>query len=276
VNASPPARAAGSMPARHRAKRGRPASAVSHAPGSIRSDVPAARSDVRTTRSEVPSGRGGAPTARAGDRAAIRLWTVAAVALGGLAGSVSVGGWWGGGGGLLVGVACAGWLARQPTPMEREARRRFAAELPFATDLVAAALRAGSTPDAAARLVAQAVGGPVGERLALVGHALRHGRPAGEAWAHLGDSEAARRVVRAAQRSGHSGAALAGSLARVADDLRADAVLAAETRARTAGVLVVLPLGLCFLPAFVLTGLVPVIVAVVGGVLTTAPPTAPP
>jgi hypothetical protein len=33
----------------------------------------------------------------------------------------------------------------------------------------------------------------------------------------------------------------------------------------------VLPLGLCFLPAFVLTGLVPVIVAVVGGVLTTKP-----
>jgi hypothetical protein len=69
---------------------------------------------------------------------------------------------------------------------------------------------------------------------------------------------------------------MAGSFARVADDLRADAVLAAEARARTAGVLVVLPLGLCFLPAFVLTGLVPVIVAVVGGVLTAAPQGAPP
>jgi pilus assembly protein TadC len=40
-----------------------------------------------------------------------------------------------------------------------------------------------------------------------------------------------------------------------------------EAAARRAGVLVVLPLGLCFLPAFVFAGLVPVIVAVLGDVL---------
>jgi pilus assembly protein TadC len=201
---------------------------------------------------------------------------VMVVPLGALAGAVSVGGSPGAVGGLLVGIATAAWLARQPSTSERAWRRRFAAELPFAVDLVAAALRAGSTPESAARQVARAVGGPVGERLSLVERALRTGAAAGEAWQHLGGGEAARRVARAALRSGHSGAALAGSFARVADDLRADAVLAAETRARTAGVLVVLPLGLCFLPAFVLTGLVPVIVAVVGGVLVTAPSTAPP
>ena len=101
--------------------------------------------------------------------------------------------------------------------------------------------------------------------------ALRSGAGAAVGWGLLGDGSGSR-VARAAERSGHSGAALAGAFARVADDLRADAVQTAEARARTAGVLVVLPLGLCFLPAFVLTGLVPVIVAVVGGVLTTAPP----
>ena len=37
--------------------------------------------------------------------------------------------------------------------------------------------------------------------------------------------------------------------------------------ARRSGVLIVLPLGLCFLPAFVLAGLVPVVVAVLGDVL---------
>jgi pilus assembly protein TadC len=196
--------------------------------------------------------------------------------LGAVAGGVSVGGTPGAVGGLLIGIACGVWLAGQPTASERARGRRFAAELPFAVDLVAAALRAGSTPDAAARHVAQVVGGLVGERLSLVARALRLGAAPADAWQHLGDGEAARRVARAAARSGHSGAALAGSFARVADDLRVDTVLAAETRARTAGVLVVLPLGLCFLPAFVLTGLVPVIVAVVGGVLTAAPPTAPP
>jgi Flp pilus assembly protein TadB len=204
------------------------------------------------------------------------LWMVAVVALGGVAGAVTVGGWWGGCGGVLVGAACAVWLDRQPSAAERAQRLRFEAELPFAVDLVAAALRAGATPDSAARLVARAVGGPVGVRLGLVERALRAGASPGDAWAHLGDSEAARRVIRAARRSGHSGAALAGSLSRVADDLRADVVTATEARARTAGVLVVLPLGLCFLPAFVLTGLVPVVVGVVEGVVTTLTAVAPP
>lgn len=236
-----------SMPARHRAERGRPAPVASR-----------------------PGAAGTGP-----DR--LRpVWMVIVAPLGALAGAASVGGSRGAVAGLLIGIACAIWLARQPTTAERLWRRRFEAELPFAVDLVAAALRAGATPDAAAREVAQAVGGPVGERLNLVARALRLGGAPGEAWQDLGGGEAARRVVRAAARSGHSGAALAGSLARVADDLRGDAVLAAETRSRTAGVLVVLPLGLCFLPAFLLTGLVPVIIAVVGGVLTTAPQTAPP
>jgi pilus assembly protein TadC len=192
---------------------------------------------------------------------------VATVALGGLAGQVAVGHWWGAGGGLLVGLACARWLARQPSRQQRAEQHRFVAELPFAIDLIAAALRAGATPDAAARLVADAVGGPVARHLNRVERALRLGATAGEAWAYLGASEATARVVRAAQRSGHSGAALAGALAGVAEDLRADVLLRTEARVRTAGVLIVLPLGLCFLPAFVLTGLVPVVAAVVGGVL---------
>ena len=43
--------------------------------------------------------------------------------------------------------------------------------------------------------------------------------------------------------------------------------LASEAAARRAGVLIVLPLGLCFLPAFILAGLVPVLVAVLRDVL---------
>ena len=68
-------------------------------------------------------------------------------------------------------------------------------------------------------------------------------------------------------RSSSSGGALAGALLRLADDLRADRSVAAEAAARRSGVLIVLPLGLCFLPAFVLAGLVPVVVAVLGDVL---------
>jgi pilus assembly protein TadC len=60
-------------------------------------------------------------------------------------------------------------------------------------------------------------------------------------------------------RAHHSGAALADVLNRVAADLRRDLRAQAETAAAHASVKAVLPLGLCFLPAFLLIGVVPVV-----------------
>jgi pilus assembly protein TadC len=186
----------------------------------------------------------------------------------GIALAAAVGGW----PGLVLGSVAAipvhRWLARQPTEAARTEARRVAADLPCAADLLAAALRAGAPPDVAARCVATAIGPPLGERLARVGRALRLGATADEAWSYLGDDPGVARVVGAAVRSQHSGAAFAGALTRVADDLRADHLVAADAAARRAGVLIVLPLGLCFLPAFVLAGLVPVVAAVLGDVLS--------
>ena len=96
---------------------------------------------------------------------------------------------------------------------------------------------------------------------------MRQGATAGQAWRYVADLPGAERLVRAAVRSADSGAALTGALARVADDLRAARDVAAEARARRVGVFAVLPLGLCILPAFVLAGVVPVVVAVLGDVL---------
>ena len=79
------------------------------------------------------------------------------------------------------------------------------------------------------------------------------------AWADaLADSvlaPAARAVVRAYE----SGAPVADALCHVAMDLRRNVRSAAETEARKAGVRAVIPLGVCFLPAFVLVGVVPVV-----------------
>ncbi len=213
-------------------------------------------------RTGIPDGRNWRTVAR---------WCVGTAAAGAGAGLVVASAWWGGAIGIAIGVGCGWWLAHQPTAADRWFRTQFDADLPFAVDLVAAALRAGATPDAALRVVAEAVSGPVGARFSRVEQALRLGIPTAEAWSFLGDVDSSIRVARAAQRSGHSGAALAGALVRIADDLRTDSALASEAAARRAGVLVVLPLGLCFLPAFVLTGLVPVIVAVIGGVLSASP-----
>ena len=85
--------------------------------------------------------------------------------------------------GALVGSPVARWLPRHRRRPCRAARARADADLPFAADLLAAALQAGATPDGAARLVGTAIGGPLGDRLARVDRALRLGAPAAEAWA---------------------------------------------------------------------------------------------
>jgi pilus assembly protein TadC len=178
-----------------------------------------------------------------------------------------VGRWWGVPVGIAVGVAVDRFLRRSEPAEVRAARERAGADLPLCADLLAAALRAGAPVDRAASAVADALDGPLGERLDRTARSLRLGAEPAEAWAHLADVTGAQRLIAAAIRSSASGGALAGALTRLADDLRADRSVAAEAAARRAGVLIVLPLGLCFLPAFVLAGLVPVMVAVLGDVL---------
>jgi Flp pilus assembly protein TadB len=190
-----------------------------------------------------------------------------AAVLAGAAAGLLVGGWAGIGCGIAVAVVADRALRRLTPPAVRAERARCAADLPLAADLVAAALRSGVPVDGAVAAVAGVLGGPLGERLGRVARSLRLGGEPAEAWQHLTDVPGSARLAAAAVRSSSSGGALAGALTRLADDLRADRAVAAEAGARRAGVLVVLPLGLCFLPAFVLAGLVPVIVAVLGGVL---------
>jgi pilus assembly protein TadC len=158
-------------------------------------------------------------------------------------------------------------LRRIEPPHIRERRMREAADLAIGADLLAAALRAGAPVDRAVAAVAEALGGPLGERFVAVARSLRLGADPEEAWELLDAVPGGHRMAAAAVRSSSSGAALAGAFTRLADDLRADRAVATESAARRAGVLIVLPLGLCFLPAFILAGLVPVIVAVLGDVL---------
>jgi pilus assembly protein TadC len=185
----------------------------------------------------------------------------------GLATAGVLGEWWAVPVGAAVGIATDRVLRRVEPAAVRADRVRAVADLPLAADLLAAALRAGAPVDRAVDAVADALGGPLAELLRRTARSLRLGAAPVEAWAHLSSVRGADRLIAAAVRSTSSGGALAGALARLADDLRADRSVAAEAAARRAGVLIVLPLGLCFLPAFVLAGLVPVVVAVLGDVL---------
>ena len=65
------------------------------------------------------------------------------------------------------------------------------------------------------------------------------------------------------------GAPVAAAVSRLAAEVRAEGRGAAEQAARRVGVLAVAPLGLSFLPAFVLLGVVPVVVGLAGPLLAT-------
>jgi pilus assembly protein TadC len=193
----------------------------------------------------------------------------AGAALGGLATAIVVSGWLGVGLGFAVAVGLDLLLRRLEPAAARRRRLREAADLPVAADLMAAALGSGAPVDRAVGCVGHALGGPLGDRLEMVGRELRLGGEPADAWRQVAGITGGDRLAIAAVRSARSGAAMAGALSRVAEDLRSERAGAAEAAARRAGVLVVLPLGLCFLPAFVLAGLVPVVVAILGDVLVT-------
>jgi pilus assembly protein TadC len=74
-------------------------------------------------------------------------------------------------------------------------------------------------------------------------------------------------LLRLARRSSASGVALADAVSGLATQCRQDATHAAAATAERAGVLIAGPLGLCFLPAFVCLGIVPVIAGLAGDFL---------
>jgi pilus assembly protein TadC len=74
-------------------------------------------------------------------------------------------------------------------------------------------------------------------------------------------------LLRLARRSATSGAALAQGIADLADQSRHDAASAADAKAQRASVLIAGPLGLCYLPAFVCLGIVPIVAGLAGDVL---------
>jgi hypothetical protein len=92
------------------------------------------------------------------------------------------------------------------------------------------------------------------------------GWTAGE-WLNLADDPALASLGRAAARAATGGAPVAATLARLARDQRRTARAAASARARTAGIRAVAPLGLCFLPAFIILGIVPAIAGMARNVL---------
>ena len=197
----------------------------------------------------------------------VRRWLpVAGV---GCAGWVLVGGVVGVAVGLVLAAGLWRWRVRQTADAGvREADAREAArQLPLAADLLAACIAAGAGPVIAAQTVGEALGGPVGEGLARGAAEVRLGGEPGEAWRRLASTPGAGALARLLERADVSGLPAAAPVAGLAADARADWGRAATERARRAAVLVTAPVGLCFLPAFIAVGVLPIVIGLAGGVL---------
>lgn len=141
-------------------------------------------------------------------------------------------------------------------------------------DLLAACLRAGLPMADAARAVAPEAPEPLGGALRRAADLLALGADAATAWEQVARDGAGRpradeieSLARMARRSARSGASLAVAVGELAGQRRATVEDAAAAKAERAGVLIGGPLGLCFLPAFVCLGIVPVVIGLAGRVL---------
>lgn len=110
-------------------------------------------------------------------------------------------------------------------------------------------------------MVAAALPGAAADRLAGVAARLGLGLDPVQVWSGLADDPELGRLGRALARAQASGAPVVPAVERLADDLARAARAETEDRARAVGVKAALPLGLCLLPAFVLIGIVPLVVA---------------
>jgi len=157
------------------------------------------------------------------------------------------------------------WFRRTFTT--RGAQERAAAiraGVPVACDLLAVCVEAGRPPRGALRVVAEACEEPTRSVLMGVWNQIDLGVDEGRAWAALGDQPGYRGVARDLARSVRSGVALGDLLRAHAAEARAVVEADARARARTVAVTGVVPLVTCFLPAFLLVGVVPIFGGLIG------------
>lgn len=174
------------------------------------------------------------------------------------------------GGGLLL-LGFSRWMLAIPLVLgvllaRHHRRPRAAAELPLVVDLLAATLRGGALLPMAVEVAAGAARTQAREQLLPVARSLEAGADAAEAWSGCAADTELAAVARICARTGVSGSSAAAELERLARRMRARRRTDVDTRSARAAVWVVLPLCLCFLPAFVLVGVVPMAIGLLEAV----------
>lgn len=187
-----------------------------------------------------------------------------------LAGCAFVGAWVFVGGtiGMLVGggAAVTAWrvIGGAESPAARRQREELERALPLGVDLLATCLSSGAAVEGALQRVADAVGGRLGDRLLAIRHRLALGVDPASVWEQVAGDPVLGPLGRSIARSYGSGASVVDAVESLSADLRERARTDAEVRANSVDVKAAAPLGACFLPAFVLLGVVPLVAGVVG------------
>jgi Flp pilus assembly protein TadB len=185
-----------------------------------------------------------------------------------LSGLAFVGGWAFVGGllGVAAGLAVAtiSWrvLGRTESPAVRRRRERLARELPVGVQLLGSCLAAGAAIGPAFQVVADALPGPLGDELRRLHHRLELGVDPRVVWRELGAHPQLAALGRTLGRAHETGVSVATGIEALAGELRARARTQVEERARSVDVRAAAPLGACFLPAFLLLGVVPLVVGI--------------
>ena len=173
---------------------------------------------------------------------------------------------------LLAGSRSRPWLRlsaaeqrRRTTPSGRDDPLAEASSF----DVLAACLRSGMAVSTAASATAPAAPAPLARVLSRAADLLALGAEPTTAWTNSDSptDHSADALMRLARRSASSGTALAQGVTELADQSRHEAADAASAAAERASVLIAGPLGLCYLPAFVCLGIVPVVAGLAGDVL---------
>lgn len=219
---------------------------------------------ARTGRARLPALGGDRSRATGSVPTGVRVAVVAAAvaglvwaAVGGVGGAVV---------GLLAGAAVV--VARHRWSAGTSAVRTSPGDLAAAWDLLAVCLRAGLAVPVAVEAAAARLSGGAGATLRRTAGLLALGAGAEEAWAGPAVLPEMATFGRAAARSAATGAALGRTAEAEAARLRADLADLAEARAQRAAVRITVPLGLCFLPAFLVLGIAPVVIGLAGEVFS--------
>lgn len=163
----------------------------------------------------------------------------------------------------VAGGVGGGWFQGRLEPRGVRARREAATlDLPITLELMASCLDAGAPLRMAVSQVGSLCAASTAATLRQLDDAVRLGVHEPDAWAQLLDDPVWGAIAADMMRCSQTGAAASDVLREHAAEARRTASDARLAAARAVGVRSVLPLMTCFLPAFLLVGVVPIVASI--------------